>query len=187
MIFIFGNGKHSMVIREILYNNKFVQSFNSIPINIDKEDEEKYQHNEQDLLIHGIGDNRVRKILQTKKYAFGIWPSIIAKDVICNDSVILRPGCQILHKACVLTGSVIGEGTIIETGAQIDHDCQVGNYCLISGGVTFGGSVTIGDDTLIGVGVTICPDITIGKGCVILDTGPIHKDIPDFTVLRYKD
>lgn len=44
------------------------------------------------------------------------------------------------------------------------------------------GSVEIGDGTWIGIGVSILPNVAIGRNCVIGASSVVTKDVPDFCV-----
>ena len=42
--------------------------------------------------------------------------------------------------------------------------------------------ITIGADSWLGGGVTVCPGVNIGKGCIIGAGSVVTKDIPDFSL-----
>lgn len=44
------------------------------------------------------------------------------------------------------------------------------------------GPVTIGDGTWIGIGVSVLPNVTIGRNCVIGANSVVTRDVPDFCV-----
>ena len=45
------------------------------------------------------------------------------------------------------------------------------------------GPVTIGNNTFIGAKVTIMPNVTIGKGCLIAAGTIVNKSFPDFSII----
>ncbi|MBK8743875.1 MAG: acyltransferase [Propionivibrio sp.] len=49
--------------------------------------------------------------------------------------------------------------------------------------LTSKGSVEIGDGTWIGIGVSILPNVAIGRNCVIGANSVVTRDVPDFCVV----
>lgn len=50
-------------------------------------------------------------------------------------------------------------------------------------GPELGKPITIGEDCWFGGSVTVCPGITIGRGCTIGAGSVVTKDVPDFHVV----
>ena len=134
-------------------------------------------------ILHGIGDLRVRRELQTQRYPDADWPAITATTAhVANVSLIIS-GAQILHHVYVGPDTIIGAGCIINNHASVDHDCQIGAFCHIAPGAVLCGNVHVGDNTLIGAGSVVIPKVSIGENCVIAAGSRVLKDIPGNSVL----
>lgn len=133
-------------------------------------------------ILHGIGDLRVRRELQTQRYPDAVWPTIIANTAhVANVSLIIS-GAQILHHVYVGPDTIIGAGCIINNHASVDHDCQIGNFCHIAPGAVLCGGVSVGDGTLVAAGSSIAPGVRVGQNCIITLGSRVWKDIPDNSI-----
>ena len=120
--------------------------------------------------IVAIGNHEIRERIQKRiKVVTLIHPSaIIAKDVRIGDGTVVMAG------AVINPGAVIGNGCIINTSSSVDHDCSLEDYVHISVGAHVCGTVCIGPHTWIGAGsvinnnLTICSNVMIGSGAVVV-------------------
>ncbi|MGN6266898.1 MAG: sugar O-acetyltransferase [Ginsengibacter sp.] len=89
-------------------------------------------------------------------------------------NVFLNFNCVILDVAPVSIGSRVMMGPNVQiyaAGHPLDHKER-------ASGLEFGKPVIIGDDVWIGGSAIICPDVFIGKRCVIGAGSVVTKDIP---------
>lgn len=129
---------------------------------------------EYDFFI-AIGDNKTREKVQldlkSKNVSIAtlIHPSaIIARDVEIAEGSLIAAG------VVVNPSTKIGKGAILNTACTIDHDGEIGDFVHISPGAYLAGTVNVGERSWLGIGsivknnVTICNDVIIGAGGVIV-------------------
>ncbi len=120
------------------------------------------------VLANGIGDNAIRRKVYRKFKAKGFrFPIITAASAVCARSAVLEAGVQVLTRAVVHPGSVIGENTVINTAAIVEHDCEIGAHSFVGPGAVLCGGVTLGEGAFIGAGAVILPGIRVGRGAII--------------------
>jgi sugar O-acyltransferase (sialic acid O-acetyltransferase NeuD family) len=122
-------------------------------------------------LANGIGSIRpsslrvaVYERFAGKGYRFDqvIHPSaVVAFDVRLGD------GVQIMARAVVQPGTLVGVNTIINTSASVDHDCVIGSHAHISPGAVLCGHVKVGDGTHVGAGATVIQGRSIGARSMV--------------------
>jgi sugar O-acyltransferase (sialic acid O-acetyltransferase NeuD family) len=101
-------------------------------------------------------------------------------------ATVIHPTAVISHWVTIGEGSIITAGTIITCDIQIGkhahlnlhttigHDCVIGDYLTttpavnISGICTFGNKVYFGTNASVKQGISICDDVTVGMGTVVL-------------------
>ncbi len=129
---------------------------------------------EYDFFI-AIGDNKTREKVQldlkSKNVSIAtlIHPSaIIARDVEIADGSLIAAG------VVVNPSTKIGKGAILNTACTIDHDGKIGDFVHISPGAHLAGTVSVGNISWLGIGsivknnVTICEDVIVGAGGVVV-------------------
>ncbi len=72
----------------------------------------------------------------------------------------LCPGVMVHDMAYIGPCSEVGDGTIINTGVIVEHDVRIGKHCHICPAATVIGGITICDDVIIGAGSVVVADIT---------------------------
>lgn len=83
-------------------------------------------------------------------------------------------GSIICPNTILTTNVVIGMHCIVNISCTIGHDVSIGNYVTVNPGVNISGNVTIGSNCSIGSnavirnGISICDDVTIGAGSVVV-------------------
>lgn len=122
-------------------------------------------------VVIAIGDGTVRKKI-AEKYPL-LWYSTLELgkqygDCSIGVGTIICPGT-------ILTQHItIGNHVIINLNCTIGHDCTIGNYTTISPGVNVSGNCKIGANCYIGSNavirekITICSDVIIGAGSVVV-------------------
>jgi len=117
-----------------------------------------------------------------------IYNNIISKFPDCEFPNAIDPSCVflipesikfgkgvILHAWCLATYNVtFGDFCQSGSGLIIGHDCVVGDYGIfgiaasIAGHATIGKSVRIGSNVATREGTTICDNVTLGVGAVVV-------------------
>ena len=183
-VVVIGGGGHAKVIIDIIKKNGYKDdeiavlddnlNIGTKILNVEVKGKVKdcIQFPKDTKFIIAIGNNKVReKIVSEYKlnYTSFIHPkSIIAEDVKIGD------GCVVMAGAVINSGSVISDHVIVNTSVSIDHDSQIDDFAHLSPGVHMGGTVNIGKRSWIGVGssvknnITICGDVTVGVGSVVV-------------------
>lgn len=117
-----------------------------------------------------IGSPKVRRML-AEQYSLDYKIANFGNsygEVKAKQGVIICPGVQIT------TNVTIGMHTIINLSCTIGHDVVLGDYVTlnpgvnVSGNVTIGNNCTIGSNTAIREGITICDDVVLGAGMIVV-------------------
>jgi acetyltransferase EpsM len=169
MINIYGKGGHANVVKSVISSWCVSSFFN----------DDDYDEAIEGSWIVGIGSNKSRRrvaerVLKNKEFI-----TIMSSSAICDESIIIGEGCQIMAATVIQVGTVIGDHCIINTAASIDHDCIIDSYVHIAPNTTLCGGVEIGEGSFIGAGSVILPYIKIGKNCTIGAGSVVTKDVAD--------
>ena len=79
-----------------------------------------------------------------------------------------------MPNAVINARSKIGKHCIINTASVVEHDNEIGDFTHVSVGAKLGGTTTTGKKCWIGIGATIknnisiCGDVLIGAGAVVV-------------------
>jgi len=131
--------------------------------------------------------------------------------IITGTNVIIGQGCAVWNYVVIGDNTKIGENTIIGSFCDIGKDVVIGKNCNIQAHVTISNGCVLGDNVFIapnssllndkypkstfmtppiikegariGGGVTILPDVIIGKDAVIGGGSVVTKNVPPRTVL----
>ena len=128
-------------------------------------------YKDYDMFI-AIGSNSTREMI-SNKYHDRLVTLIHPSAVIAKDTSIGK-GVAIMAQAVVNSGTVVHDGVIINTYASIDHDNQIDEYSHISVAAHTAGTVHIGKRVFAGIGslltnnISVCDDVTIGAGAVVI-------------------
>lgn len=109
-----------------------------------------------DELFIAIGNNRLRKELQTKAETleFEIATFIHPKSCVSKYAMI-GTGSVIFPFACIESNARIGKGTIVCSQSVINHDAVVNHYCLIYANTTIRATAIIKECVKIGSNCSI--------------------------------
>lgn len=124
--------------------------------------------------IIGIGDNRVRETVAVRLGGKANYACAVHPDAVVAQDVQLHSGTVIMAGSVINTGTTIGYHCIINTGSTVDHDSDLEAFVHVSPGAHLAGAVKIGCRTWVGIGgiisnnVTVCQDVTIGAGGVVI-------------------
>ena len=136
------------------------------------EDSINFNCKENVYFAFGIGDNRVRKRIYDEfrlNYYTAIHPTaIIGLNVKIGEGTVVMPN------AVVNASARIGVGCIINTCAVIEHDNVICDFVHVSPNATLCGRVFVGGYTHIGAAtvvrnnISICENVVVGAGAVIV-------------------
>ncbi len=116
--------------------------------------------------------NKVYEML--KKLGFEL-PSIVSKNAILQEDVIIDEGTCVLDNALINAGTKIGKCCIIGPGAIVEHHCTAGDFVTFATGSIFAAGSTIGNNSILSIGAivvshkNICNNCFIGAGSVAIN------------------
>jgi sugar O-acyltransferase (sialic acid O-acetyltransferase NeuD family) len=193
LLYLLGAGGHASVLADMLkVNDEKISAIFSPQADLTRkalaaiptfEDENNLLNKEgaDFMLVNGIGSlpgNTLRKKLFCKFVERGyLFKTVISKHAVVSSFSDLGHGVQVMPKAILQAGVVVGDNSIINTGAIIEHDCVIGKHNHIAPGVTLSGQVITGDNVHIGTGAVVIQGITIGAGTVIAAGAIVTKSI----------
>ena len=129
--------------------------------------------------IVALGNCLIRRQLGKDIRALGLeLISTIHPTAHLDSDVKIGKGVVISPRACVITGSVLGDSINLLTGATIDHDNVIADGVVISPGVHTSGRVHIGQDVFVGTGATFLPDARVGEGAFIGAGSVVLREVP---------
>jgi len=132
-------------------------------------------------VVVAIGDPNTRKKIVESFPKETTFTTIIHPNALISEWVEIGEG-SIITAGVILTCNIkIGKHSQLNLQTTIGHDCELGDYFTtapganISGNCIFGEKVYFGTNASVRQGVSICNDVTIGMGGVvvknILDSG----------------
>ena len=137
------------------------------------------QHNEhlfdlhKHLAVIAVGSPQLREKIASKI----IGDYLEVSGTTCkflSRSISIGEG-QVICDGCILTCNIqIGRLCQLNLATTIGHDCVIGDYFTTAPGVHISGNCTIGNRVYFGTnscvieGITICDDVVIGAGAVVV-------------------
>lgn len=136
--------------------------------------------NEEIAAIICIGCSKDRKMIAEKLSANPLisFPTIIACDVQCSDTVQFGRGCIICMSNIFTVNIDVGDFVIVNLDCTVGHDVVIEDYVTLYPSVNVSGNVHIGACTEIGTGTNIIQRKNIGGNSVIGAGSVVVKDIP---------
>lgn len=86
------------------------------------------------------------------------------------------------NKVVIGNGVLTGRFVLITDNSHGNNTKEVADIAPLAREVHSNGPVYIGENVWIGDKVTILPNVTIGKGCIIAANAVVTKDIPEYSV-----
>jgi sugar O-acyltransferase (sialic acid O-acetyltransferase NeuD family) len=124
--------------------------------------------------IVGVGDPLIRKKIVESLPDETSYATIIHPSVTMSKWVEIGEG-SIITAGTILTCNIkIGKHAHLNLHTTIGHDCIIGDYFTstpgvnVSGNCTFGDCVYLGTNTSVREKISICNNVTIGMGGVVL-------------------
>lgn len=125
-------------------------------------------------VVVAIGEPKDRKRIVESLPKETIYISLTHPSVIASDDLIIGKG-SIITASCILTVDiVIGKHAHLNLHTSVGHETVIGDYfttapgARISGKCKIGNCVYIGTNASIRQGITICDNVTIGMGAVVV-------------------
>lgn len=87
-----------------------------------------------------------------------------------------------VNKVTIGDGVLTGRFVLITDNSHGNNTKEVAEIAPLAREINSNGPVCIGANVWIGDKVTILPNVTIGKGCIIAANAVVTKDIPEFSV-----
>jgi acetyltransferase EpsM len=113
-----------------------------------------------------LRDFREKLITWLKELGF-IFPVIVAKDALVDETVKMDEGVLIFNRAIVDFNTEVGAFSVINLISLIGHDVKIGRNSVISPMGMIGGGTKIGDNCFTGMNATINPYLEIGNNVII--------------------
>lgn len=127
-------------------------------------------------VVPAIGDNAARaNLLLLLRERGQPLETVIHPAAMVAPSVKIGDGAFVSAGAILIAEARIGDGAIVNTAASVDHDCAIGEAAHIGPGAHLCGNVRTGARTLVGVGscirpgISICDDVILGAGSVVVE------------------
>ncbi|NOT76634.1 MAG: acetyltransferase [Cyclobacteriaceae bacterium] len=138
-------------------------------------------------VVIAIGDPQIRKKMVEALPANTTFATIIHPTVVKSKWVEIGEG-SIITAGVILTCNIkIGKHAHLNLHTTIGHDCNIGDFFTttpavnISGNCTFGDFVYFGTNASVREKITICSNVTIGMGGVVvksIDTEGVYVGNP---------
>ncbi len=184
-LYIYGASGHGLVIADIAQLCGYKEV---VFIDDGKQEYKNFEDIKNDNhipMIIGIGDNKIRAMLQQKAQDHGFCiATLVHPSAIISPSVAIGKGVVIMPNVVVNAKAVIGDGAILNSSCIIEHECKIGDFAHISPNAAFAGNVSIGSFTHIGIGCVVIQGLSIGQNCIIGAASVVIKNI-DNNILAY--
>jgi len=135
--------------------------------------------------VIGIGAGSVRRDLDTRLTAAGMWPMVLMHPMatVGGDNRI-AVGCILAAGARVTTNITLGRHTHLHVNSTIGHDSVLDDFVSVYPGATVSGNVHLADGVTIGTGANVLPGLTIGAGAFVGAGAVVTTDVdPGITVV----
>ena len=105
-------------------------------------------------------------------------PPVVAASAPVSKLALLEDGAQILTRAVVHPGAVIGVNAVVNTGAIVEHDAVVGAHAFVGPGAVLLGACRIGAGAFIGAGAVVLPGTTVGPDSIVGAGAVVTAEVP---------
>lgn len=132
--------------------------------------------------VVGVGstaDTSARANLFRAALAAGLTPlTVLHPAAWISPTARLGAGCQILARAVINTGAVLGDHVLVNTAALVEHDCEIGDHVHLASGALLCGGVRVGAGAHIGAGAVVRQGLQIGAGALVGAGAVVVRDVP---------
>lgn len=125
-------------------------------------------------VVVAVGDPIARKKIVESLPKETIYTTLIHPRAIVSKWVKIGEGSVVTAGVILTCNIVIGKHAHLNLNSTIGHDCNIGDYFTtapavnISGNCTFGKCVYIGTNTSVREKTSICDNVVVGMGSVVL-------------------
>lgn len=154
------------MVHDEYYQDEYVNGLKVIPES--KFDPEHYK------VIVAIGDPKLRKNFVDKLPKATKYATIIHPSAVLSQWVEIGEGSIITAGTIVTCNVKLGKHTQLNLHTTIGHDCLAADYFTtapavnVSGKCNFGECVYLGTNSSVRQGVSICDNVTIGMGGIVI-------------------
>jgi sugar O-acyltransferase (sialic acid O-acetyltransferase NeuD family) len=186
-LFIYGAGGHAKVVATAAFETNsyekiyfldsakknFKFSEKSAIFSLNPEDDLLTSSVDAQSII-AIGDSHIRMKIALESINDN-FISIQSPNSYLSQFSKISEGVFISAGAMINADSFIGPHAIINTGSVIEHDCKIGSFSHVGPNAALGGNVELGSNVFIGGGafvnpnLSICNDVTVGSGSVVIN------------------
>jgi sugar O-acyltransferase (sialic acid O-acetyltransferase NeuD family) len=123
----------------------------------------------------GIGDPKLRELTVTQLPSATEYISLKHPSANISRWTKIGKGCVITAGCIVTSQIVINDFCQMNLNTTIGHDCYIGAFFTTAPAVNISGICTIGSRVYFGTGsatkqgITICDDVTIGMGAMVVN------------------
>lgn len=125
-------------------------------------------------VIIAIGSSTVRQRISEELPPATSYATLIHPTANISPWVTMGEGA-VITSGCIITADIsLGKQAQINLQTTIGHDCNIGDFCTTAPGVRINGNCRVGNRVYFGTnailrqGITICDDVVIGMGAVVL-------------------
>ncbi len=125
-------------------------------------------------VVVAIADPSTRREVVSRLPECTDFATIIHPSAVLSDTVVIEKG-SVVTAGCILTCDIqIGPHAHLNLHTTIGHDCVIGAYFTtapganISGNCEFGDCVYFGTGSAVRQGISVCDEVTIGMGGVVV-------------------
>jgi len=116
---------------------------------------ENKDHYKSEEFIVGVGDNKTRENISYELEQGGfLLGTLVHPKAVVSKSVLIEPGSCVMAGAVINNHVRIGKGVIVNTKSSM-----IGKRCLIGIGAVVSNAVSICDDVIVGAGGVVIKDI----------------------------
>ncbi len=130
---------------------------------------------EEHCVALAIGDSQIREKILSQLPTNLEYLSLIHPSVVISKWVEIGKGAIICAGSILTCDIKIGDFAQINLNTTIGHDCQIGDFFTtapnvnISGNCNLGKHIYFGTSSSIKQGLSICNNVTVGMGAVIVN------------------
>lgn len=126
------------------------------------------------VVVVAIGEPKIRKQVVEKFPQNTLYATVVHPSAIISDWVEIGEGAVITAGVIITCNIALGKHAHINLDTTIGHDCKIGNYFTTAPSVNISGNCNIADNVYFGTnscikqGLSVCSDVTIGMGGVVV-------------------
>ena len=133
-------------------------------------------------LVNGVGSDgstAARRKVYERASSLGFrFPVVVAASAVVSKLARLEDGAQVLTRAVVHPGALIGVDAVVNTGAIVEHDAVVGAHAFVGPGAVLLGGCRVGAGAFVGSVAVVLPGITVGADAVVGAGAVVVCDVP---------